>query len=55
LKTLSSQQKIKEINGQNRTWFAGAWMQNGFHEDGYSSAINVATKLMNLSREDLTV
>jgi len=53
LKTLSSQQKIKEINGQNRTWFAGAWMQNGFHEDGYSSAINVATKLMNQSRAEL--
>lgn len=39
---LSAQSEIAENNGQNRTWFCGAWMKNGFHEDGLSSAVDVA-------------
>jgi predicted NAD/FAD-binding protein len=30
-----------EMNGDNATWFCGAWMKNGFHEDGYASAMDV--------------
>ena len=33
------------MNGSNRTWFCGAWMKNGFHEDGLSSAVDVVTSL----------
>ncbi len=33
--------RIKHTNGQNNTWFCGAWMRNGFHEDGYASAMDV--------------
>lgn len=51
LGTLMAQEKIKEINGQNKTWFCGAWIKNGFHEDGYSSAIDVATKFMSGAEE----
>jgi predicted NAD/FAD-binding protein len=29
------------MNGDNATWFCGAWMKNGFHEDGYASAMDV--------------
>ena len=29
------------MNGTRRTWFCGAWMKNGFHEDGLSSAVDV--------------
>ncbi|MEM9970677.1 MAG: FAD-dependent oxidoreductase [Pseudomonadota bacterium] len=38
---LAAQDTIRAINGQNRTWFCGAWMKNGFHEDGLASAIDV--------------
>ncbi len=33
------------MNGQNATWFCGAWMKNGFHEDGLSSAMDVVTAI----------
>lgn len=39
---LQAQQDIRATNGAQRTWFCGAWMKNGFHEDGLSSAIDVA-------------
>ncbi|SFR36770.1 NAD(P)/FAD-dependent oxidoreductase [Litoreibacter janthinus] len=42
---LKAQDTIKAMNGTNRTWFCGAWMKNGFHEDGLSSAVDVATSL----------
>lgn len=39
---LDAQDKIKDIQGENNTWFCGAYMRNGFHEDGYSSGVDVA-------------
>lgn len=41
----TAQQRWAEINGVNRTWFAGAYWQNGFHEDGVVSALRVANCL----------
>jgi len=41
LAALAAQGTIREMNGANNTWFCGAWMKNGFHEDGYASAIDV--------------
>ncbi len=41
LEAFAAQDTIRAINGQNRTWFCGAWMKNGFHEDGLSSAMDV--------------
>ena len=38
---LEAQQEIAYRNGDNRTWFCGAWVKNGFHEDGLSSAVDV--------------
>lgn len=32
---------IKAMNGANATWFCGAWMRDGFHEDGFASALDV--------------
>lgn len=43
---LAAQDTIRAINGQNRTWFCGAWMRHGFHEDGLASAIEVAGQIM---------
>ncbi len=42
VEALEAQKLAREINGMNRTWFCGAWMRNGFHEDGLSSAVDVA-------------
>lgn len=42
---LAAQARAQAMNGANRTWFCGAWMKNGFHEDGLSSAYDVVTAL----------
>ena len=43
---LKAQQLISDINGANHTWFCGAWMRNGFHEDGLATGIDAARRLM---------
>jgi len=45
LGTLAAQSRAREINGRNNTWFCGAWMKNGFHEDGIGSAMDVVEVL----------
>lgn len=45
LAALGAQKKIASENGTNNTWFCGAWMKNGFHEDGLSSAVDVVQGL----------
>lgn len=42
---IKSQQRLKEIQGVNKLWFAGAYQRYGFHEDGLASAVAV-TKAM---------
>ncbi|OOF34717.1 NAD(P)/FAD-dependent oxidoreductase [Salinivibrio costicola] len=36
-----AQQKRHQINGQQQSWFCGAYWYNGFHEDGVKSALDV--------------
>jgi predicted NAD/FAD-binding protein len=45
LKALAAQKTAAEMNGTNRTWFCGAWMKHGFHEDGLSSALDVVNAI----------
>ena len=45
LDALAAQDAVRAMNGTNNTWFCGAWMRHGFHEDGLSSAIDVARAL----------
>jgi hypothetical protein len=40
-----AQSRKHEIQGVDRTWFAGAWWGWGFHEDGMRSAVDVASGL----------
>ncbi|SCM69615.1 NAD(P)/FAD-dependent oxidoreductase [Donghicola eburneus] len=40
-----AQKKMPLVNGTANTWFCGAWMKNGFHEDGLSSGLEVADSL----------
>ncbi|MCZ8099918.1 MAG: FAD-dependent oxidoreductase [Burkholderiales bacterium] len=44
-RAIAAQRLIPEIQGQRRTWFAGAWTGFGFHEDGLSSGLAVAEAL----------
>ncbi|MEP6485099.1 MAG: FAD-dependent oxidoreductase [Rudaea sp.] len=43
--SVAAQLRKKEIQGVNRTWFAGAYWGWGFHEDGMRSAVDVAREL----------
>ncbi len=38
---ISAQKDIMALQGDNQTYYAGAWLKNGFHEDGLSSALDV--------------
>lgn len=42
LGALEGQKAVRALNGSQDTWFCGAWMRNGFHEDGLASALEVA-------------
>lgn len=42
---LAAQQRIHEIQGIDRCYFAGAWGSYGFHEDGLKSAIRAVQHL----------
>ena len=42
---LAAQAKIAAMQGTKNTWFCGAHLRNGFHEDGLSSAVAVAEKM----------
>ena len=46
LGALEAQQEIAAMNGTSGTWFCGAWMKNGFHEDGLASATEVARAIL---------
>ncbi len=44
----AAQDQIRAMNGTRNTWFCGAWMRNGFHEDGFASAVDVAEGIARL-------
>jgi predicted NAD/FAD-binding protein len=37
LAAIQAQTRMPELQGQQHTWFAGAWMGYGFHEDGFKA------------------
>ncbi|PSL21631.1 NAD(P)/FAD-dependent oxidoreductase [Shimia abyssi] len=43
--TTTSQNALRDLQGQNNTWFAGAYTRHGFHEDGFASAVRIARQL----------
>jgi predicted NAD/FAD-binding protein len=43
--SIESQKLLSNLNGLNRTHFAGAYMGHGFHEDGFRSGQDVAVAL----------
>ncbi len=42
---IAAQARLKAMQGVNNTWFCGAHMGHGFHEDGLVSAMQVAAAL----------
>lgn len=42
---MRAQEMLKAMQGQRNTWFCGAYLGHGFHEDGLVSALNVAERL----------
>jgi predicted NAD/FAD-binding protein len=41
---IQAQQRMTAIQGHKNTWYCGAYLRNGFHEDGLSSAVDVARR-----------
>jgi predicted NAD/FAD-binding protein len=51
LESVDAVRQIENFNGFNRSWFAGAWLGNGFHEDGVSAGRRVAEAINELSTD----
>lgn len=47
--SMLAQQARTDINGEQNTWYCGAYWYNGFHEDGVRSALDVVDGLSKLS------
>ena len=40
-----AQAKLRDLQGANNTWFAGAYTRHGFHEDGFASAVRIVRQM----------
>ena len=47
---LKAQSELWSLQGQGGTWFCGAYMGSGFHEDGIQAGLAVAERLGALRR-----
>lgn len=52
LAAMQAQRRLPSLQGQQRTWFCGAWAGYGFHEDGLQSGLAVAALLAERPRLD---
>ena len=41
---IQAQSTLRQLQGVSNTWYCGAYMRHGFHEDGLVSALNVTDK-----------
>lgn len=53
LAALQAQQTMPQLQGQQNTWYCGAWMGYGFHEDGLKAGLAVARQLLvNIAQQE---
>jgi len=48
LAAIEAQKRLPLLQGQQHTWYAGAWTGYGFHEDGLKSGLQVGRSLLKL-------
>ena len=48
LGVIEAQKRLPLLQGQQHTWYAGAWTGYGFHEDGLKSGLQVGRALLKL-------
>ena len=46
LPAMAAQARVPQLQGQQHTYFCGAWMGYGFHEDGLKAGLGVARSLL---------
>jgi predicted NAD/FAD-binding protein len=51
LGAIEAQKRLPLLQGQQNTWYAGAWTGYGFHEDGLKSGLQVGRSLLKLIHE----
>ena len=51
LGAIEAQKRLPLLQGQQHTWYAGAWTGYGFHEDGLKSGLQVGRALLKLIHE----
>ena len=47
---IAAQKQLWQIQGAQGSWFAGAWMGYGFHEDGLQAGLEVAERMGPMQR-----
>ena len=51
LSAIEAQKRVPELQGEQHTWYCGAWTGYGFHEDGLKSGLAVAEALLAHTRQ----
>ena len=46
LAAIKAQSQLPSLQGQQNTWYAGAWMGYGFHEDGFKAGRDAALEIL---------
>ena len=46
LAAIKAQSQLPSLQGHQNTWYAGAWMGYGFHEDGFKAGRDAALEIL---------